>query len=505
MAHSAQWFDTDKDGLSKQAQEAGPAKVLVEIVSNALDERFSGVTDIKVQVDLVPGRPYATVVVEDNSPRGYGDFIHHAYTLFAESYKRGNPLQSGQFNFGCKLWLSLCSHASITTTSGTVEFNEAGRQFYPRRKREAGTVVEGLMRMTRSDYDEFVKLMHTLLLPEGVTVTFNGDTLAVRKPIKTFEASLPTKVANDEGVMISTTRKTTVSVYETLPGEAPQIYELGIPVVETDVLWHVRVGQKVPLNKDRDNVTPSYARTLKTVVAEAMLDYLSEKDGKWCQDVLADPNASSATINKILDETEGKNRVVFDPRDQEANARAQAEGATVIPGSRYSKEQWDNIRRTASTPSAGSKYPTAKPWSDDPNAKPADFYDESEWTPGMKRIAEYAQWIAKECVGVSYLGVAFARRMNDNSVGACYGRISSVAGKLEFNMANLGEAWFENGVTDRVNRLLIHELAHQLVGSHFNKEATDYGNIYFYDACCWVGAKLAELALRSPERMREFR
>lgn len=25
MAHSAQWFDTDKDGLSKQAQEAGRA------------------------------------------------------------------------------------------------------------------------------------------------------------------------------------------------------------------------------------------------------------------------------------------------------------------------------------------------------------------------------------------------------------------------------------------------------------------------------------------------
>jgi len=48
------------------------------------------------------------------------------------------------------------------------------------------------------------------------------------------------------------------------------LYELGIPVVETDIRWHISVGQKIPLNTSRDNVTPAYFRMISTAVAEAM-------------------------------------------------------------------------------------------------------------------------------------------------------------------------------------------------------------------------------------------
>ena len=38
--------------------------------------------------------------------------------------------------------------------------------------------------------------------------------------------------------------------------------EMGIPVVPVDenLRWHVDIGQKVPLNIERDNLTPSYLR-----------------------------------------------------------------------------------------------------------------------------------------------------------------------------------------------------------------------------------------------------
>ena len=89
-------------------------------------------------------------------------------------------------------------------------------------------------------------------------MTFNGDRLLPRKPLRTFEASLETLVADDQGVMRPRVRKTQVSIYEPLPGEVPSLYEMGLPVVETGDKWHVNISQKVPLNRDRDNVRPAY-------------------------------------------------------------------------------------------------------------------------------------------------------------------------------------------------------------------------------------------------------
>jgi hypothetical protein len=92
-----QWFDVDRAGLGKQASEHGKGRLIGELVQNALDE--AGVTQIAVTLALVPGRPQADLTFEDDGPEGFRD-LSHAYTLFAESYKRGNPEQRGQYNIG---------------------------------------------------------------------------------------------------------------------------------------------------------------------------------------------------------------------------------------------------------------------------------------------------------------------------------------------------------------------------------------------------------------------
>src|SRR4051812_8091337 len=114
-----QWFDVSKAGLGKQAEEHGKGRLIGELVQNALDE--AGVTQIVVTLALVPGRPLADVTVEDDAPEGFRD-LAHAYTLFAESYKRGDPDLRGRFNIGEKLVLAVCESASISTTKGTVVF-----------------------------------------------------------------------------------------------------------------------------------------------------------------------------------------------------------------------------------------------------------------------------------------------------------------------------------------------------------------------------------------------
>src|SRR5438093_8444055 len=228
---SRQWFDVDRAGLGKQVEQQSKGRLVGELIQNALDE--TGVTQIAVTLVLVPSRPLADLTVEDDSPEGFRD-LSHAYTLFAESYKRGNPEQRGQYNFGEKLVLAVCESASISTTKGTVVFDPAeGRIEKPRQKRERGSVFQGRIKMTREEYPEVCDYFRSLLLPENVVVTFNGDRLLPRKPLRTFETSLETLVADQEGVMKPRVRKTQVGVYEALPGEVPGLYEMGLPVVET--------------------------------------------------------------------------------------------------------------------------------------------------------------------------------------------------------------------------------------------------------------------------------
>src|SRR5437588_8139244 len=209
-----QWFDVDKSGLGKQAEQHGKGRLVGELVQNALDE--AGVTRIGITLVPVPGRPLADLTVEDDSPEGFRD-LAHAYTLFAESYKRANPEQRGQYNFGEKLVLAVCEQASISTTKGTVVFDpDEGRVEQPRQKRDRGSAFQGRIRLTREEYPQVADYLRSLLLPDNVTVTFNGDRLLPRKPVRTFETSLETVVADDEGVMRPRVRKTQVSIYEPL-------------------------------------------------------------------------------------------------------------------------------------------------------------------------------------------------------------------------------------------------------------------------------------------------
>src|SRR5205823_167117 len=112
---------------------------------------------------------------------------------------------------------------------------------------------KGQLKMTREEYPQVCDYLRSLLLPDNVIVNFNGDRLQPRTPLHTFEASLDTLVADEEGVMRSRVRKTKINVFEAVAGEVPSLYEMGLPIVETGDKWHINIGQKVPLNRDRNN------------------------------------------------------------------------------------------------------------------------------------------------------------------------------------------------------------------------------------------------------------
>src|SRR5262249_6177224 len=347
-----------------------------ELVQNALDE--AGVTQIAVTLSLVPARPFADLTVEDDSPEGFRD-LTHAYTLFAPSYKRDNPEKRGQFNLGEKMVLAVCESASISTTKGTVHFTDEGRIEKPRQKRDRGSVFQGRIKMTREEYPQVCDYMRSLLLPENVVVTFNGDRLLPRKPMRTFEASLLTPVADEQGVMRLRLRKTPVSIYEAFPDQPASLYEMGLPIVETGDKWHVNVGQKVHLNRDRDNVQPAYLHAVRVAVLNAAFDLLTTPDdatADWCKLAGSDERCSDQAIKHLIRLRFGEKVAAPDPSDTEAMKRFQSEGGTIVAG--LSKGEWANVKRAGAVLPAGQICPTAKPYSADPSAKPVDLVAEAD-------------------------------------------------------------------------------------------------------------------------------
>jgi hypothetical protein len=484
-----QWFNVDKQGLGRQAEEQGKGRLVGELIQNALDE--AGVTQIAVTLALVPGQEMADLSVEDDAPEGFHD-LTHAYTFFAPSAKRGNPEQRGQFNLGEKLVLAVCEQASISTTKGTVIFDpELGRIEKPD-KRERGSVLQGRMRMTPEEYSQIADYLRSLLLPDGIVVTFNGDRLLPRKPVHVFTASLETQIADGKGVLRPTVRKTEIGVFEVLPGETASLYELGLPVVPTNDKWHVNVSQKCPLNKDRDNVPPRFLKAVRTLVLNAMYDRLTETDANedWVRQAASSPDCSPDAIKKVLNLRFGDKFAAFDPNDKEAGKNFVAQGGTLVYGPMLSPEEWKNAKKAGAIESAGKLCPTQKPYSQDPDAKNVTAIPPQKWTPGMRAIADYAVFLGKELMDVA-VKVRFVN--TTSNFLACY----AVGGDLHFNLFRLGYAWFEKGMNQAVTELLIHEMGHEASGDHLSEE--------YHEALCRLGARLLQVALERPEEFRRFR
>jgi hypothetical protein len=76
-----------------------------------------------------------------------------------------------------------------------------------------------------------------------------------------------------------------------------------------------------------------------------------------------------------------------------------------------------------------------------------------------------------------------------NNFAACYGE-----GSLDFNLFRLGHKWFEQGISEDVDRLLIHEFGHQYSSDHLSEE--------YHEALCRLGARLKRLALEKPEALK---
>lgn len=479
------WFEVDKVGLAKLMEKKGKWLALFELISNGFDTNAKAV---KVSFKPMAYAPKVWVIVEDDDPDGFKN-LTHAFTLFAESEKKVDATKRGRFNLGEKLVLALCDQAIISTTTGTVTFNEAGRTMSRTRRREVGSDFTGLMGMTRQELADCKENLKKILPPPETTLTVGEETIHWRKPLRAIEAQLPTEIADAEGNLSRSSRKTRIEILEPRHGEVPMLYELGIPVVETDDRWHVNVLQKVPLNKDRDNVTPAYLRQIRTLVLNEMHDQLDKEDANtaWVRSATSDEDCSAPAIEKVLDLRFGEKRVAYDPSDAEANSLAVSKGYTVVHGGMMNKTEWLNAKEAGAILPAGQVTPSPKPFS--PDGDSLKVISKEDQTEGMKKIISYVKLAALRMLHHNDLQVTLALEPKW-PYNATYGK-----GHLVFNVGKLGYAFFEEGITARLNRLMIHEFGHHFSNDHLSSE--------YHDALCKLGARLVDLVLMD-SKVRDF-
>jgi hypothetical protein len=479
------WFEVNKQGLAKLLERRGKEFVLYELIQNAWDQNVKGVN---VTLKPIEGQPYCTLVVTDDDPEGFKD-LSHAFTLFAESTKKGDAEKRGRFNLGEKLVLALCRSAEILTTTGGVRFDADGRTA-TRQKTNMGSMFRGEIRMTREEYAEVCEKVKTLLPPAGIDTYFNAKLLEQRAAVALADVSLPTEIANEEGVLRRTRRNTTIAIFEPRAGETAMLYEMGIPVVETGDKYHVNVYQKVPLNMDRDNVTPAYLREIRTAVLNATAQKLSPSDllnDRWIRDGAADETVDGDAMARVMDLRFGPKRVIYDPSDLEANKTAVSQGYTVIHGSMLSGAEWDNVKRLELAKPAGQVTPTPKPF--DPNGRKLKVIPPEEWDFKLRRRVEAVKFLAKRLMYAD-ISVVIANDSEWGFVGA-YGREDQ---RLTVNLAKIPRFATEDRISEATLEFLLHEFGHQF-GGHLDAE--------YHDAICRLGARLALLFGNSEQETQE--
>ena len=473
------WFTVDKDGLAKVLGRRGKAFAALELIQNAWDA--PGAT--QVEVTLKPAaRGRTLLIVEDNSPDGFSD-LTHAYTLFKESAKKADPTKRGRFDVGEKLVLAICDCARICTTRGTLMFDEAGRRELPE-KRDQGSLIRCVVQMTKAEMEEALAWTRKLLPPAGILTRVNGESIAARPPMATFQARLQTEKSNTAGFLRRVERHTEVKLHEPLPGEPAMLYEMGIPIVQTGDKWHYDVAQKIPLTLDREGVAPSFVRDLRLAVFNHMHERIKTEDinSPWIEQVVADKDCTPDAVKTYLDRRFSEKRVAYDPSDPEANKLAVSKGYTVVTGSMMSSGAWKNSKCAQAILPAGQVTPSPKPYS--PDGPALNLF--KEVTLEMREVEQHAMSIAREVLKRE-ISVTFA---NDATwpFSATYG-----PGRLTFNVGRLGRKWFSLAHNRKgINTLLIHEFGHEYALDHLSED--------YHDALCRIGAAMVEMAAKQAAR-----
>jgi hypothetical protein len=138
-----------------------------------------------------------------------------------------------------------------------------------------GMSIDGVLRHPGDGSDCVNDYFHSIILPEGVTLTFNGAQVSLRPRVHRIgKVRLQTVVYDPELERNRKFARETAVDLVAQVGNLPMIFELGIPIDEApwSLPYDINVLQKTPLDTERDMLPESYKETLVRQLIGPMSD-----------------------------------------------------------------------------------------------------------------------------------------------------------------------------------------------------------------------------------------
>jgi hypothetical protein len=274
------WFDIDNSGWKRMNAGRPPYELVKELIQNILDENFQ-VAIIKYYYKS----EQFILSIEDDIDGGIKD--SSLITTVFMTGKSDSYLKRGRKGRGLKEFLSVCESAIVETVGNTVEFCADGSRKEFLNNRTIGTKISCVIKTEgwdRKAISQITKFLNKIIVYGNGGILVNGNEIKLRKSIYEIEnCHLMTQIIEDD-IQKDIYMNTTISLYEKMDSKG-WLYEMGIPVVETDIPFDVDIHQRIPLNDNRNEIACYYLKEVKTYIVRKMLHSLEKKDMlTWASD-----------------------------------------------------------------------------------------------------------------------------------------------------------------------------------------------------------------------------
>jgi len=450
----------------RQLHAGRPAWSLVkELIQNAWDEAPEATI---CHVVIYTENDETTIEVSDDGS-GFND-IRDAYTLMRETGKRSDPAKRGRFNIGEKEIVSVALEASVETVGQTVVFPRAGGRRIETNDRERGTTVRVTMPWDGATA-ESVKTMLRRFRPTDCRLLINDFEVPQRLPLESRDVTLETVLQSGPGQpMRRTERKTTIDIMDPFDGSG-WLYEMGIPIQETELAYDVDIQQKVPMPPNRDTVGDAYLRRLSAEVLNGVYSFMNgdEFAEAWVRTALGAKQIKAEAVQATMVERYG-DKVALWSSNPDANMKAAEAGFEVLHPRSMAPDERNHMR------SMGGLKTTNDLFGRRGIANPAEPIDETDAHSGF---AEFVRSIA-ETLHLDAT-IRFVKQ-DTNVVASCSAATRTPI--VTFNTQHLSDAWFAERGASQVE-LIVHELAHACANTPM-EHGPKWG-----DACAAIAGILA--------------
>jgi len=487
------WFGVDIKKRAAKVRSHPLPHIIKEALSNSLD---AGATTIAISCKRADGkrrdgdglRAFEVTCTDNGAGCDDPEILRRVGSTTSDLHAETR----GRFGQGLIDIIAASECAEIRTLGHRLVFDGNGCRVTAIRNKVSGLSLTVTLRHGGEGFEELGDYFGSVILPDGVTLTFNGREIQQRVPERLIPGiRLSTKVYDPaKGRVRSCQRTTTVEVHPQ-HGGSPMIYELGIPVDELpwQLPYDINVLQKTPLDTDRNMLPDKYKAKLVSLLVNPMSeDYerlmrqsksvpteLQQEEGN------ADNLSDDAQRTMIREMTGAEHEDIvrrnpFDKNDPDEAGELEHKGYKPV-NTRMAPPGLKKLLE--STPSVAEKHDEVckAHFDNDPDSPPE--------TERQRKCIEAYQIIAEALLEQT---VCFGRIHGRGAVAAWRD------GVIFLNI-DVDYLWNDPLGAESVGTIL-HECAHKGVSGHF---------VAFEAAVGRLGGKLAGWVGQNPQRWAELR